>query len=123
VAFHHEDKPAFRPFVINAIDLDVNTTPTAPLSLEELPVPAPMISAELLDELTGAVGAENAIQMILTGLCTTYGKSVRDLLRLRAGDIPRVPDVVVYPADEAEVQLVVDYARRGGCGADPYGGG
>ena len=27
----------------------------------------------------------------------TYGKSVRDLIRLRAGDIPRVPDVVVYP--------------------------
>ena len=27
----------------------------------------------------------------------TYGKSVRDLLRIRAGDIPRVPDVVVYP--------------------------
>ena len=30
VAFHREDKPAFRPFVIDAIDLDVNTTPTAP---------------------------------------------------------------------------------------------
>ena len=81
VAFHHEDKPAFRPFVINAIDLDVNTTPTAPLSLEELPVPAPMISAELLDELTGAVGAENAIQDDLDRIVHTYGKSVRDLLR------------------------------------------
>ena len=23
VSFHHENKPAFRPFVINAIDLDV----------------------------------------------------------------------------------------------------
>ncbi len=30
VAFHHEDKPAFRPFVINAIDLDVNTTSDCP---------------------------------------------------------------------------------------------
>ena len=28
VGFHHEDKPAFRPFVLNAIDLDVNTMPT-----------------------------------------------------------------------------------------------
>jgi len=123
VAFHHEDKPAFRPFVINAIDLDVNTSPTAPLSLEELPVPAPMISAELLDELTGAVGAENAIQDDLDRIVHTYGKSVRDLLRLRAGDIPRVPDVVVYPADEAEVQLVVDYAVAADAVLIPYGGG
>ena len=123
VAFHHEDKPAFRPFVINAIDLDVNTTPTAPLSLEELPVPAPMISAELLDELTGAVGAENAIQDDLDRIVHTYGKSVRDLLRLRAGDIPRVPDVVVYPADEAEVQLIVDYAVAADAVLIPYGGG
>jgi alkyldihydroxyacetonephosphate synthase len=123
VAFHHEDKPAFRPFVINAIDLDVNTTPTAPLSLEELPVPAPMISAELLGELTGAVGAENAIQDDLERIVHTYGKSVRDLLRLRAGDIPRVPDVVVYPADEAEVQLIVDYAVAADAVLIPYGGG
>ena len=31
VSFHHENKPAFRPFVINAIDLDVNATPVAPM--------------------------------------------------------------------------------------------
>ena len=30
VGFHHEDKPAFRPFVLNAIDLDVNTTADRP---------------------------------------------------------------------------------------------
>ena len=45
VSFHHENKPAFRPFVINAIDLDVNTPPAAPMSLDELSIPAPMISA------------------------------------------------------------------------------
>ena len=36
VGFHHEDKPAFRPFVLNAIDLDVNTTPTTPMALDDL---------------------------------------------------------------------------------------
>ena len=53
----------------------------------------------------------------------TYGKSVRDLLRLRAGDIPRVPDVVVYPADEAEVQLIVDRAVAADAVIIPFGGG
>ena len=123
VAFHHEDKPAFRLFVINAIDLDVNTTPTAPLSLEDLPIPASLISAQLLDELAAAVGAEYAVQDDLDRIVHTYGKSVRDLLRLRAGDIPRVPDVVVYPADESEVQLIVDHAVAADAVIIPYGGG
>jgi alkyldihydroxyacetonephosphate synthase len=123
VGFHHEDKPAFRPFVINAIDLDVNTAPTKPLSLDDLPVPAPLISAQLLDELTAAVGAENAVQDDLDRIVHTYGKSVRDLLRLRAGDIPRVPDVVVYPADESQLQLIVDHAVAADAVIIPYGGG
>ena len=123
VSFHHEDKPGFRPFVINAIDLDVNTTPTAPMSLDELPIPAPVISDQLLNELAEAVGADYARQDDLERIVHTYGKSVRDLLRLRAGDIPRIPDVVVYPANEAEVQLIVDHAVATDAVIIPYGGG
>ena len=53
----------------------------------------------------------------------TYGKSLRDLVRLRAGDIPRIPDVVVYPGTEAEVQLVVDRAVAADAVLIPFGGG
>jgi alkyldihydroxyacetonephosphate synthase len=123
VGFHHENKPGFRPFVINAIDLDVNTPPTAPVSIDDLPIPAPMISDQLLAELTDAVGAENAVQDDLDRIVHTYGKSARDLLRIRAGDIPRVPDAVVYPGDEAEVQLIVDRAVAADAVLIPYGGG
>ena len=123
VSFHHENKPAFRPFVLNAIDLDVNTTPTAPVSIDDLPIPAPMISDQLLAELTDVVGTENAVQDDLDRIVHTYGKSARDLLRIRGGDIPRVPDVVVYPGDEAEVQLIVDRAVAADAVLIPYGGG
>ena len=123
VSFHHENKPAFRPFVINAIDLDVNTPPIAPMSLNDLSVPAPMISDQLLAELIDAVGAENAVKDDLDRLVHTYGKSLRDLLRIRAGDIPRVPDAVVYPGNEAEVQLIVDRAVAADAVIIPYGGG
>jgi alkyldihydroxyacetonephosphate synthase len=123
VSFHHENKPAFRPFVINAIDLDVNTAPAAPMSLDDLAIPAPLIGDQLLAELTDAVGAENAAQDDLDRIVHTYGKSARDLLRVRAGDIPRVPDVVVYPGNEAEVQLIVDRAVAADAVIIPYGGG
>jgi alkyldihydroxyacetonephosphate synthase len=123
VSFHHENKPAFRPFVINAIDLDVNTTPAAPMALDDLAIPAPLIGDQLLAELTDAVGAENAVQDDLDRIVHTYGKSARDLLRIRTGDIPRVPDVVVYPGNEAEVQLIVDRAVAADAVIIPYGGG
>ena len=48
---------------------------------------------------------------------------MRDLLRLRSGDIPRVPDVVVYPGSEEEVQLVVDRAVAANAVLIPFGGG
>jgi alkyldihydroxyacetonephosphate synthase len=123
VSFHHEDKPAFRPFLIKIIDLDVNTPPVSPMSLDDLPIPAPLISDQLLAELTDAVGADNIVQDDLDRIVHTYGKSARDLLRIRAGDIPRVPDVVVYPGDEAEVQLIVDRAVAADAVIIPYGGG
>jgi alkyldihydroxyacetonephosphate synthase len=80
------------------------------MSLDDLPIPAPMISDQLLAELTDVVGADNAVRDDLERIVHTYGKSARDLLRIRAGDIPRVPDVVVYPGNEADVQLLVDRA-------------
>jgi alkyldihydroxyacetonephosphate synthase len=123
VGFHHEDKPAFRPFVLNAIDLDVNTTPTAAMSLDDLAIPAPMISDQLLTELTEVVGAENVAGDDLDRIVHTYGKALRDLLRIRAGDIPRVPDVVIYPGNEDEVQLIVDIAVAADAVIIPYGGG
>ena len=115
--------PGFRPFVVNAIDLDVNATPVTPMSLQDLPIPAPMISDQLLAELRDAVGYDNAVQDDLDRIVHTYGKSATDLLRIRAGDIPRVPDVVVYPGNEAEVQLIVDHAVAADAVIIPYGGG
>src|SRR4029453_14262400 len=122
-SFHHENKPGFRPFVINAIDLDVNAIPVAPMSLQDLPIPAPMISDQLLGELRDAVGSDNAVQDDLDRIVHTYGKRATDLLRIRAGDIPRVPDVVVYPGNEAEVQHIVDHAVAADAVIIPYGGG
>jgi alkyldihydroxyacetonephosphate synthase len=123
VGFHHEDKPKLRPFVQQAVDLDLNTPPTPPLSLEDLPIPTPRISDELLTELTDAVGIDNVHSDDLDRIVHTYGKSLRDLMRLRAGEIPRIPDVVVYPGDESEVQLIVDRVVAANAVLIPFGGG
>ncbi len=123
VSFHHDDKPYLVPFVKKAIGVDLNAPADPPLVLEDMPIPDPMIGADLLAELTSTVGADNIASDAMDRMVHTYGKSIRDLIRLRAGDIPRIPDVVVYPADEAEVQAVVDTVVAADAVLIPFGGG
>ena len=125
VAFHHEDKPAFRDFVIEAIGVDLDSPAGQADEPGRPDRPRRRSSATSCSaELTDAVGAEQRrTATTLDRVVHTYGKSVRDLMRLRAGDLPRVPDVVVYPADEAEVQLVVDRAVAADAVLIPFGGG
>src|SRR5690606_32202137 len=69
------------------------------------------------------VGREHVRDDDLERVIHTYGKGLPDLVRVRAGDLPRVPDVVVYPADEAQVQAVVDAVVAGDAVLCPFGGG
>ncbi|GAB3919245.1 dehydrogenase [Microlunatus endophyticus] len=124
VAFHFDDKPKFAPFVKQAVGLDLSgEAPPASVDFSTLTVPAPKISDDLLTELRGVVGSENVISDDEPRVVHTYGKSIRDLLRIRSGDLPRVPDVVAYPGDEDEVQRIVDLAVAADAVLIPFGGG
>ncbi|MGT2424647.1 FAD-binding oxidoreductase [Amnibacterium kyonggiense] len=124
VAFHHEDKPAFAPFVLKAVGLDLHgTSPLEQPDFGALDVPASIADASLRSALAGAVGAERVADDDLDRVVHTYGKSIRDLIKVRAGRLPRVPDLVVYPADEAAVQAVVDAVVEHDAVLIPFGGG
>jgi len=123
VGFHFEDKPDFVPFVQKAVALDVRTPPVPPLSFDELTVAPPRLSPSFEASLVAIVGEENAFTTDEVRVIHTYGKSIRDLLRIRRNEIARVPDVVVYPADEWDVQQIVDAAVAEGAVIIPFGGG
>ncbi len=124
VAFHHEDKPAFAPFVKRAVGLDLHATePLAQPDFDRLDVPASIAPEALRDALAEAVGRGNVVEDDLDRVVHTYGKSIRDLLRVRAGVLPRVPDLVVYPADEAAVQRAVEAVVAHDAVLIPFGGG
>ncbi|MFD1721492.1 FAD-binding oxidoreductase [Amnibacterium endophyticum] len=124
VAFHHEDKPEFAPFVKNAVGLDLHAAqPLEQPDFGALDVPASIAPDALREALARAVGEGNVRDDDLDRVVHTYGKSLRDLVRVRAGDLPRVPDLVVYPADEDGVQRVVDAAVAADAVLIPFGGG
>ena len=124
VGFHYEDKPGFAPFVLNAVGLDLLTAERASEpAFSDLKVPKSNATAAFTKKLVAIVGDENVSTDDMLRVIHTYGKSLRDLVRIRGNMIERSPDVVVYPADEAEVQKVVDAAVAANAVIIPFGGG
>jgi alkyldihydroxyacetonephosphate synthase len=124
VGFHHEDKPGFAPFVLEAVGLDLATAERAQQpEFDGLDLADPVASASLLADLADIVGADFVSTDAMERVVHTYGKSLRDLVRIRGNRIERAVDVVVYPADEDDVQRVVDTAVAADAVLIPFGGG
>ncbi len=124
VGFHWEDKPGFAPFVLHAVGLDLHTAqPVGQPSFESMKVGASKASAAFKKDLAAIVGDGWVTTDDMERVVHTYGKSLRDLVRIRGNQIQRAPDVVVYPADEAEVQAIVDAAVAADAVIIPFGGG
>jgi alkyldihydroxyacetonephosphate synthase len=123
VAFSHEDKPGLAPFLARHLALDVTRTAGRPLDFGALSVPAPQVPAALRAALERAVGSEHVSEDARDRVVHARGKSLRDLVRHRRGDLGRLPDLVVRPADEEEVAAVLAAALEADAVVIPFGGG
>ncbi|MFT4235038.1 MAG: FAD-binding oxidoreductase [Microbacterium sp.] len=123
VAFHHEDKPGFAPYVKMAVGLDVSGPATQPPTFDEIDVPATLAEAKQITALRRIVGKEYVSTDDQDRVIHTYGKSLRDLLRIRGNILPRVPDAIVYPGTEDDVQKVLAHAAKNDYVVIPFGGG
>jgi alkyldihydroxyacetonephosphate synthase len=123
VSFSHDDKPGFKPFLGKHLGIDVDKTSAQHLAFDELDVPAPELSADLRAALERAVGDEYVSDDPLDRVVHARGKSLRDLVRQRRGDLGRVPDVVVRPGDEQAVTGILSAALEADAVVIPFGGG
>lgn len=123
VGFHHDDKPGFAPFVKFAVGLDLSTPAVPVVGFDEVDVPKSILSDSFLATLSGICGEAFVRTDDLDRVVHTFGKSIRDLIRVRSRTLDRVPDVIVYPADEADVQAIVDAALAADAVIIPFGGG
>jgi alkyldihydroxyacetonephosphate synthase len=82
-------------------------------------VPAPAFLAEVRDFLaTGQVSTAPEVR-----LRHGHGHTVSEIAAVRTSGFERIPDYVVYPADEEQVVELVEAAARTGVVLMPYGGG
>jgi len=123
VSFTHEDKPAFGPFLRHHLALDATRVKSRPVAFGNLRIPepslAPALQVALEEALGGGLTSTDSLDRVVHG----RGKSLRDLVRHRRGELGRLPDVVVRPGDEDEVAAVLRVALDADAVLIPFGGG
>ena len=92
-------------------------------AVDEVVLPAVGLSAVLVDGLRAVVGTDHVHLDDQTRRLRTRGKSTPDLLKARSGDLSDAPDVVVRPADHADVAAVLAFAVEHHLAVVPFGGG
>jgi alkyldihydroxyacetonephosphate synthase len=123
VAFTHEDKPELGPFLRRHLRIDVDRVSTPSVAFGDLAITAPVVPAGLRAALEAAVGAEHVSTDPLDRVVHARGKSLRDLVRHRRGELGRLPDVVVRPGGEDAVAAVLRAAIDADAVVIPFGGG
>jgi alkyldihydroxyacetonephosphate synthase len=123
VAFTHADKPGLGPFIKRVLHLDVDHATTRPAAFDDLVIAEPSLTSDLHATLEEAVGAEHVSTDALDRVVHARGKSLRDLVRHRGGEVGRLPDVVVRPATEDEVAAVLRAVIEADAVVIPFGGG
>jgi len=121
--FTHEDKPDLAPFIERVLGIRVGPRTETPVRFEDLPVPEAGLPDALRGALEQAVGAEFVSVDRLDRVVHARGKSLRDLILQRRGELRRVPDAVVRPGAEDEVVAVMRAALDGDAVLIPFGGG
>jgi alkyldihydroxyacetonephosphate synthase len=123
VSFTHDDKPELAPFIHRAIGLDVSSATSSRVAFDELSIAEPSLSPELRAALEAILDGEWISTNPLDRVRHARGKSLRDLVRQRTGDLGRLPDVVLRPGSEADVTAILGAALDHDAVLIPFGGG
>lgn len=117
-----EQSPRFWPFLEAQIG-PLAEQPVRPVSRDAIVLPESRLSPDDRTALQMILGRDGLSVESTDRLLHAYGKSYRDLVRLRRGEIPHPPDAVLWPRTHDEVQRLLDFAATRGWAVIPFGGG
>jgi alkyldihydroxyacetonephosphate synthase len=120
-----ESRPAFWPKLHEwlALPEEAIEQETPPVALEDISLRASRLDDPTLASLRKLLGEESVLTDKQCRIEHAYGKSYRDLVRIRAGHIPNPSDAVAYPSDEAEIASLLTWTAERDITIIPFGGG
>ena len=122
--FDASDKPFLMPFITRELGLsEEDEEVVRPVSIEEVKLPGQSLNQGFLDETRSALREDQVKTSDKERLIHSYGKSFRDLWRVRRGIVDSSPDCVVYPESEDDVCALMKAAKEHDVVLIPFGGG
>lgn len=120
-SFDLSRRPAFWPYLVDRLGLDVNTK-TTPVSINFIRLPPADISG-LARQFESILGTGGVRDDDYARIVHSMGKSYFDLIRIRKGLIDNPPDLVLYPETIAQIASVLRLAADRKVAVIPFGGG
>ena len=114
--------PELLPWVRGILDVDFDLEETHD-SVYPPQVPPPRENSAFLKEARSLLSQEDLSTDDEIRLRHGHGHTVDEMYSIKFGKLERVPDLVVYPGDEAQVTALVAAAVRHNVCLVPYGGG
>ena len=116
------NRPGLWPFLRARLGVEQGPL-TEPVPLDSITLPPPRLDPRLLRELSDKFGETIVNAGPEARLLHAYGKSYKDLVRLRRGEVTHPPDAVVFPESEAHIAALFECATQHGAALIPFGGG
>jgi alkyldihydroxyacetonephosphate synthase len=122
VEFSVENRPKIVPFILDAAGLK-NFEVSAPVALESIHLNPANLKPEFMQEVAQFLRVDQITSTHIERVVHAYGKSLRDLWRIRRGQVDSAPDCIIYPENSDQVKQVVLAAARHNIVLIPFGGG
>ena len=115
-------RPLLRPWLESNFDFDLDES-TPPSDRDDIRLDVPLDTDDFIATLGDALRPDQFATDDDERLLHAFGKSYPDLFRVRRGEVPRAPDLVVLPENHDQVATLVAAAARSGVVVIPFGGG
>lgn len=119
---HIEKRPGILPYLQTKFSLD-KLNPSTPFQLEKIQLNDSLIPSEIFLEFVNILGIDKCKTDKLERVLHSFGKSYKDLIRIRSGKIENPPDIVVYPKTEEDVHAIFKLCEKHQIALIPFGGG
>ena len=123
VTYDMASRTDFWPWIQRVGGISSRATVFEPVDRAELQLPPRRTNGEIETVLRSLLAPHQIRTDDDDRLAHAYGRSYRDLVRIRSGSVDSAPDLVVYPDTHEDVVAVVDVCQKQGAALMPFGGG